>query len=595
MTWQISLSNIAGIRQGEAELSRGVNAIRASNWQGKSSFLAGIETVMGTIKPLTEGESYGYAVLETSQDTYRVELRRDNGDIVRSGSPYLTDEHSRVCAELFAFLDETNPVRQAVRNGENLEETLTRPLDFENIDEQIADLQREREQIDAEIDQAEAAAERLPSLESKVTALEAELDDLREQREEFEDAGIGESDESREKLSELRADRDQLDRRISRLEQTLQSARNRRQDIQEELNTLEVDDTDDLEDELSTARTQLRDQERDLEVLQSIYEANRRVLDEGRLELVTDVTHSLTDDTATCWVCGQETTRSNLETSLEELSEQIQSLQEEVESYRERVEDLQSRLSTVQDQRKRKRRLESDLRELEETISDKEDQLETARDRRDHLESEIGDVEETVQAATDERADMESEIKYLEAELDEVSSELEQAERRAAKRDHLEQERAEIAEELATLRERKETVKRQTRDAFERAMEHIIEEFEIGFEVARLTGSFELIIAREGRETTVDALSEGEVELLGLMAALAGHEAFDVEDKVPVLLLDGLGSIASENLRRLVELVSDRASFLVLTTYPEYGAIDGQEIDPSEWKVVSRELHAEGG
>lgn len=594
MTWQISLSNIAGIRRGGAELSRGVNAIQASNWQGKSSFIAGIETVMGTAIPLTEGESHGAAVLETSDDTYRVELRRADGQVVRSGSPYLTDDHSRICAELFAFLDETNPVRRAVRNKENLEEVLTHPLDFENIDEQIANLQREREQIDAELDRAESAAERLPSLESRVTSLESDLEELREQRKEFDDAGIGGSDESHEKLSELRAERDQLDRQISRLEQTLQSARDRRRDIQENLNTLEVDDSGDLEDELSTARMQLRSHERDLEVLQSIYEANRRVLDEGRFELLTDVTHPLTDDTVICWVCGQETTRADLKASLEELGERVQSLQEKAQSYRERVEELQSQLNTVQDQQKRKRNLKSDFRELKETISNKEEQLETARDRRDMLEGEIEEVEETVQAATDKRADLESEIKYLQAELDDVSSELEQTEQRASKRSQLEQARNEISEELATLRERKEAVKRQTRDAFERAMENIIEEFEIGFEVARLTGSFELVIAREGRETTVDALSEGEVELLGLMATLAGHEAFEVEEQVPVLLLDGLGSIASDNLAKLIELISDRAPFLVLTTYPEYEAVGGREIDPSEWEVVSRKLHAEG-
>lgn len=593
MTWHVSLTNIAGIRQGQAELSSGINAIRASNWQGKSSFLAGIETLLGTSTPLTEGESHGRAELETPDDTYQVELYRENGQVVRSGSPLLSDEHSRVCAELFAVLDETNPVRRAVRNGENLEDVLTRPLNFENIDERIADLRREREQIDTELTRAESAAERLPELESTVTSLESKLEELRKQRDEFDDTESGEQDDTRERLSEAQADRDRLERRIDRLEQTLQRSRERRSELQEELDELDVNDSDELEEELSTAQAGLRDYERDLEVLQAIYEANKQVLDEDRLELLTDVTHSLSEDAMTCWICGNEATREEIEMTLAELGERVQSLREKAESRRERVEELQSRLNTLEDQQRRKRGLESDIRELKETLTDKEAQLETARDRRRELEAEIDELETIVEAEADERTELESEIKYTEAELDDVTNELEEVTQRASKRPQLKQERDEITEELTALRERKETIKRETREAFEHSMRNLIDEFELGFEVARLTSSFELVIARDGRETSIDALSEGEIELVGLMAALAGHEAFEVKEQVPVLLLDGLGSIASDNLTRFIERISDKVPFLVVTTYPEYESISGREIDPTQWTVVSRELHAE--
>ncbi len=594
MTWRLSLENIAGIREGDAELSRGVNVIRASNWQGKSSFLASIETIMGTATPLTEGEEYGHASLETSDDAYRVELRRENGRVVSSGSPYLTDEYGRICAELFAFLDETNPVRQAVRSGANLENQLTRPLNFENIDDRIAELRREREEIDAELERAESAAERLPSLESTIASIESDLEDLRDRRDELDVSGAAGDDESGEKLSEARADRDQLERRVSRLEETLRSARERRSELQAELDALNVDESDELEATLSMAQSELRDRERDIELLRSVYEANKRVLDEDRLDLLVDVSRSLTDDAADCWICDQETTRDEIESSIAELGERIRSLEEDAESYRDRVEDLQSRLSTIEDRRKRKRRLEGDLTEIEETISDKEAQLETARDRHGELETVIEELEASVQEAADERAEVESEIKYLKAELDDVSDELEQAERRVSSRSELEEARADVSDELTALRERKETIKRETRDAFERAMGVIIDEFEIGFEVARLTDSFDLVIAREGQETTVDALSEGEVELVGLVAALAAHEAFEVADLVPVILLDGVGSISANNLAQFVDFISDRASFIVLTAYPESEPIGGREIDPGEWDVVSRELHTNG-
>ncbi|MFB6198591.1 MAG: ATPase, partial [Halobacteriaceae archaeon] len=85
----------------------------------------------------------------------------------------------------------------------------------------------------------------------------------------------------------------------------------------------------------------------------------------------------------------------------------------------------------------------------------------------------------------------------------------------------------------------------------------------------------------------LDALSEGERELLGIVAAVAGHEAFDVGDRVPVMLLDGLGGLASENLQILVEYLSERTEYLVLTAYPEYEGFEGNELSPSDWQVVS--------
>jgi len=117
VSWHLSLENIAGIQSAAATLEPGVNAVRASNWQGKSSFLAGIKTAFGTAMPLTEGQSTGRVVLQTDDEEITVELERTNGSVSQSGQPYLEDEYGRICAELFAFLDEDNDIRQAVAGG----------------------------------------------------------------------------------------------------------------------------------------------------------------------------------------------------------------------------------------------------------------------------------------------------------------------------------------------------------------------------------------------------------------------------------------------------------------------------------------------
>jgi len=85
----------------------------------------------------------------------------------------------------------------------------------------------------------------------------------------------------------------------------------------------------------------------------------------------------------------------------------------------------------------------------------------------------------------------------------------------------------------------------------------------------------------------VNTLSEGEVELVGFIAAMAGYEAFEVADRVPCILLDDVGGLASDHLHALVEYLEDRTEYLVTSAYPEAGEFDGHTISPTDWTVVS--------
>jgi len=588
MTWHLSLENIAGIRQGEAYIEPGVNAVRASNWQGKSSFLAGIKTAFGTATPLTEGQSTGRVVLQTDDEKIAVDLERMNGSVSRSGQPYLEDEYDRICAELFAFLDEDNDIRQAVRTGENLETLLTRPLDFENIDEQIADLQTERDQVERELERADQAAERLPQVQQRVTSLGDDLEELRAEREAIDDDGPGESD-ARDELSELRAERNQITTKIARLETTAERVRETLAEKRTELESLTVPSDADVEDELESLHTDLRDIERDTELLQSVYEANKRVLDEGRVELLTEVSHDMLSDSVTCWVCGNDATRDDIEAQLMELDDRIADLQSQAAETRDRVEELEAKRDEIKEARRKETDLTDRIGDLESRLAETEEDLESARERRDNLKTRITELEAEVDSTEDRITDLESEIKYTEAELTDVREELEETETLAEQREMLEEEYDSLTDEIRDLRTRKEDVKRRTREAFSSALADLLEQFDTGFETARLTSTFDLVVAREGREAQLDALSEGERELLGIVAALAGYEAFEVSQRVPVMLLDGLGGLASDNLQILVKYLAARTEYLVLTTYPENAGFDGNELSPSEWQVVSHE------
>lgn len=589
MGLEFEIENIAGIRRGTVTLEPGVNAVQGSNWQGKSSLLAAVETAMGTATPLTNGEEYGRVELATDDGTLVTELVRRNGRVVREGECYLADERDRVCAELFAFLGGDNPIRRAVRNGENLEELFARPLDFENVDEQIAEYRHELERTDRELDRAQNAAAQLPSVRKRVTKLESDIESLRAEREQLERTAEADSEiaTKRAELGDARAERDQVRDRVDRLEDTVARTRDRLQDKREALEELDVPDATDFDSRLTGAREGLRDVERDIELLQSVYEANKRVLDEERLELLTEVDHGLVDDTLACWVCGSTTDRTEFTDRLDRLRGRITSLRDEATSLRERVTELETQQEAIQEKRRRKTDLQTEVSNLEAALADREESLSAARARLETLNDRVEELSASVEDTTTRLTDIESELKYKKRELEEARDELETLEARADEREVLEREREELAGHIEELRTRKARVKQRTRTAFDDAIGDTLSRFDVGFETARLTPQFDLVVAREGREAPLTTLSEGELELLGIVAAVAGHTAFDVGDRVPVMLLDEVGGLAKAHLHTLVDYLRGRAEYLVLTAYPEHGTFDGRELDPTRWTVVS--------
>ncbi|WP_459191064.1 archaea-specific SMC-related protein [Halosimplex sp. J119] len=588
MTWTIDIERIAGILEGTATIEPGLNAVRASNWQGKSSFIEALKTGLGTSTELTEGRDEGRVHLETPDREVTVRLNREDGTVRRSGTPLLNDEYDVVRAELFACLDDRNPIRRAVRNGENLEDVLMRPLDLQNIDARIADLKRQRESVDDELSQARAAKKRLPGVQEKVTRLEDEIEELRAKRDSIQSAdpdGDG-TDSTRRELSQARSEQNEAESRIERLEQSIERTEARLSDRREELDSLEIEDGGDIESDLADARDRLAETKRDLEVLQSVYSATELVLDEERLDLVTDVQRELTGDDVVCWVCGNDATREDIEEQLDELGAKNRELRAQTETYRDRVDELEARREEIKQAERRKRDLETEIADLEETLAERRQSLDEARDRLDAASARVEELSESVDETMDELSDVESEIKFREAELNDTTDELEQLESRAERVTELQDEHDAITEEIKSLRNRKDRIKREAREAFDDAMQEIVSRFDTGFETARLTGDFEIVVARDGREASLDSLSEGELELIGFVAALAGRQSFDVAETVPLLLVDSIGGLDDGNLHTLIDYLRERTEYLVFTAYPEYTDFDGTSIDPTEWTIA---------
>lgn len=590
MTWHIDIDNIAGILDGEATIEPGLNAVRASNWQGKSSFIRSIQTGLGVATALTEGADSGAVTIETPDETMRVTLTSEGGTVRREGDPYLTDEYDIARTSLFACLDENNEIRRAVREGDPLEEILMRPLDLQNIDEQIASLKHEREQVETELAQAREAKKRLPSTQEKVTKLETELEKLRAKHERLTreaDAGAVDGESAQTELAQAQSDREQAENQIERLERSIERTESRLAEKRADLEDIELLETDDIEDQLVTAREELQTLKRDKNVLQSVYSATEMVLTENRLDLVSEVQRELTGDTVACWTCGGETTREDIEGQLDDLGERIANLRAKIERHRSEVEKFEARREDAKQARRRKRDLETEIAELEDRLADHRTSLSDAKRRRDDADERIEELSEAVDETVEEITDIESDIKYREAELKDVRNELESLASRAERVSTLEESRESLTEEIEELRSRKDDIKYDAREAFDRAMGEILDRFDTGFETARLTSSFELVVARDGQEASLDALSEGELELLGFVAALAGYESFDVGETVPIMLVDGVGGLADDNLHTLVDYLQNRTEYLVFTVYPEYASFGGAEIDPTEWEVAT--------
>lgn len=610
--WNVTVRNVGGIESGEATIRPGLNVVQASNFQGKSSLVAALKTAVGATgryddHPLTERKDHGVVRIETDTDERAVRLARtETGDVSTSGRPYLTDDSDRLCARLFACLDAQNPLRAAVRNGNDLTDLIQAPLDTEDIDAQIEELTRRREELDRRIDAAEAAESERREVREAIAELEAELEELRERRETL--AASGNDDERVDRLSEQLSSKSEelaaVETEIDRIEDEIDRKRELIQRKREEIDRIDVPEDEIDRDRIDALRTEIGRLETRMTLVRDLHRATQNVIEEGEIDLITGVDRSVSEDTIECWVCGDATTREQLEERVAEL----QATAEELETEKQRLEgDLEAvtqRQRTKRERQDKRDRLRRRADELATEITEKQGVLDQLQARRAELEATIEERREQLadleQEHTAELADVKTRIQSLEGKVAERRERADTLEQNHERVGALRDQREDVREELRRLRTRKKRVQTDLRDQFNRTLAEIIEEIDPGFTDARLvletdeSGDVERIdlrVAREieetGRQTSVETLSEGETELLGLVVALAGYRAFDVERKIPFILLDSVSELSADNLRAVASYISEIGEAVVMTAYPESGPFDGHVITPDRWSVVS--------
>lgn len=602
--WSLEVSNIAGIRSANTTLESGTNAVQASNWQGKTSLIVAIRSVLGasvSSETLTNGADSGYIHLQTPDDEYERQIERTGNSVTVEGNPYLVKEDQQASAELFAFLDETNAVRTAVREGNDLTSLLIKPLHKEDIEGQINELKSKRKSAEVELERANEAAEQLPTKIEDINELETELSELRAELDELEgeSGNSNEQKQLRAELKQARQSREQVSQRINRLEGKISSLESQIDEKENRLESLTVPSKSNLSEKLNNNRSDLREVEQEIETLEALYNATNTVLDGDHLDLLTDIDRQIDNDYLSCWVCGAETTRDTIETRMKKIGDMISERRDRRSEIQATVSDLKNTQDDIDRKNREKTSLEESIETLRTDLGESKNELTAANEQLEEYIERVETLETQVEENDNQRKSIEKEIAQKEAELERLQNKKDSLEQRAENRDQLEKEVNEFSDEIEALRSRRESVIQRARDAFDEALEDVVAKFNPSFEKARLkkhvdnsgrTEQLELIIARDGREISVDTLSEGEIELIGLIVALAGYEAFNVADQVPCILIDHLGSLASEHIHTLVDYLEERTEYLVTTAYPEAGEFEGHIISPADWDVVSDDI-----
>lgn len=622
---QLSVRNIGGIDDTSVRLPPGVTVLAGENATNRTSLLQAIMAALGSDEISMKADADSAAVeFDIDGDTYTRTFERNGSTIESDGTPYLDDP---TLADLFAFLLESNEARRAVLTGEDLRELIMRPVDTEEIRAEIDRLLERRDGIDETLETLDRLKTRRPELEKRRRELEEEIEAKRTELEGTEteleklDGSVDGTREERsvleEKLAKLRSKRSELEDVRYELEterEGIEATRARERELTRELEDVPETPDDEI-DRIETRIARLREQKRELESeineLQGVIGFNRDMLDDdgGDVFEETDEGEAVTDElladgTVTCWTCGSEVDREQVENTVSRLRELSQRKLSEIDDIEAELETATDRVEELKRHRDRRRRLERRLSDLAAELEEDESAIERLVERRETLREDIKALEAEIESHEDESRQavldvhkeanrLEHELGRLEGELDDVEAEIANVEERLDAERELTERRTELDEEIRERRTRIDRIEKRATEAFNEHMQSVlevlgydnleriwIERLEQEFREGRRTVErtvFELHVVRRtdsgaAYEDTVDHLSESEREVTGLVFALAGYLAHDVNETVPFILLDSLEAIDSARIAAVVEYVESFSEYLVVALLPEDAA-----------------------
>jgi len=623
-TVEVRAERIGGIDETAVTLPPGVTALVGRNATNRTSFLRALMAAAGSTDVAVKGDAEtGRVRLALGEETYERRLDARDGEVTGTGEGYLDDP---TVADLFAFILESNPARQAVVRGSDLRDLIMEPVDTEAIEAEIERLRAEQRELEADLDRLEDIDEELPELRARRRELEERLaakqDALASKREALatlEDA----LDESRTdtpgvegRLGRLRAKRRERKRVRSDLdieEATAARLRTEIEDLEAEREALSDAPTDEiaaLEEEIESLRARKREAEASINDLQRIIQFNEEMLDGARIDLLEERLGSpdagpeersegaSAPASVVCWTCGSTVAEDAIESTCDRLRRVRKEELNAATSLEERIDDRTERREELRHTQRQAEEVDAELRSLREELSATEEAIGDLRARADELDDAIADLEVDLESlASDtytellevhgEVNELEFEAERLRGERDELQERIDRLERRVAEREGLEADLEAVRGEIRDRRARIERTEEEAVERFNGQMDDLLDALEyenldrIWLEPRDASDGgrdgrrvFKLHVVRRtdtGRryEDTIDHLSESEREITGIVFALAGYLAHDVYEESPFLLLDSLEAIDSGRIATLLEYVSDYAAYVVVALLPE--------------------------
>jgi len=434
-------------------------------------------------------------------------------------------DQSEVTAEVEGLMDDLEGKRN------RLQETLDR-IDHQQTE--IQSLEREREEVEAELDE-------IVSPDIDEAELESRIEDLRNQKRQL-DGEIAD-------LSRIADFNDDL------LEENPPLADQPGDDPTAELDPMSTT-VECWTCGSEVERGQIDDR---LDTLRNVVAEKRE--EQSRVE--NELSSLLTERDE---VRRIETRREELERRLDDIDTQIdhrrgkiEDFEAESESCREEIRDLQAEVEETEDLR------DEDMAQVFEDLSD-------LRYKRGKLDSEL----ESVEAELEELDDASETIEALQNEREAVADQLTELRNRVesleksaveAFNDHM----AAVLDTLAYDNIERVWIERKTSQS------------------GREDATFALHIIRQGGDGTVyeddiTTLSESEREVIGIVVGLAGYLVYDVHEVCPFMLLDSLETLDADRIEALLNYMTEFAPHMVVALLPE----DKQEL-PDEIECVGAE------
>jgi chromosome segregation ATPase len=604
----------------------GVTVFVGRNATNRTSFFQAVMAALGSQNIAIKGDSDNAQVeLNFRNETYTRRFRRTDTGISASGNPYLHDSEP---ADLFAFLLKSNEARRAITIGADLRELIMRPIDTDEIQDEIKRLDEQRKSVEQELSDIKDLKQKLPSLENKQKNIKINIrkkkENLRLKEAEIEDAD-GNIEQSREERSELEDKLDELHSKRSELEEiryNLETERESLEALQRERRELEtehenlpeasVGDTQELDIEIRDLRGQKQEKETEVNNLQSIIKFNEEMLNDSAsqtfqsLDPSTDSspTGRLVDSEVACWTCGSHIKQNQIEATIDQLRQRVQEETAEIDRLDSEIEELQSEKAASERAQRERERVKGRLSDLEDEVDHTEENITELKGRKQALTSEIETIEDEVEALENEdyslvldlhkeANQLEYELDTLETDLERVQSNISEIEQRIGEESNLKQRREELNGEIEALRTKIDRIEQSAVGEFNEHMntllnlldydnleriwaESVTDEVRKGRRKVDET-SFELHVVRSSGsgvtyEDTVEHLSESEREVTGLVFALAGYLAHETYEELPFMLLDSLEAIDSARIATLISYLTDYTDYLLVALLPEDAA-----------------------